>query len=130
MTCQHKWVLYTPFRGDSFECCANEGCKMTKLEFETQNQGATDLRSGYYDPQMELADWAKTRGGHITAKGYFASGQGGGGSGSGLPMGRSPNAPPCPVIDHSKKRDDDYNRITQGSLDDILKNYYPDKDVK
>jgi hypothetical protein len=26
MTCQHKWVLYQPFQGDPYKCCANAGC--------------------------------------------------------------------------------------------------------
>lgn len=73
--------MYTPFRGESFECCANEGCKATKAEFDleaSKNQGATDLRgySGYYDAQMELSDWARQN--HPQ-----------------LPVGRSAN---CPVI--------------------------------
>lgn len=32
--CIHNWVIYTPFRGDSYICCSKAGCMVTKSEFE------------------------------------------------------------------------------------------------
>jgi hypothetical protein len=34
MSCEHKWVIYTPFHmGEPYECCANAGCGITKDQY-------------------------------------------------------------------------------------------------
>lgn len=44
--CSHKWVMYTPFRGEPYECCANVGCGITKAEYFKVTSVTEDLRPG------------------------------------------------------------------------------------
>ena len=32
--CNHKWVMYQPFSGDAYECCAKAGCGIRKSDFD------------------------------------------------------------------------------------------------
>lgn len=34
--CNHKWVMYQPFTGEAYECCANAGCGIRKDEYDKQ----------------------------------------------------------------------------------------------
>ena len=46
--CQHKWVMYQPFRGESYECCANAGCGITYENFvKEQNSKKPETTSLY-----------------------------------------------------------------------------------
>lgn len=36
MSCNHRWVNYQPFRGESYWCCANAGCGIKHTEYLAQ----------------------------------------------------------------------------------------------
>ena len=47
-TCKHKWVVHTPlFLGEPYECCANEGCGITKEEYLKQENEKQLTLPGY-----------------------------------------------------------------------------------
>jgi len=39
MSCDHKWVFYTPFRGEGYMCCANAGCGVRQDEWFKSEYG-------------------------------------------------------------------------------------------
>ena len=44
--CDHKWVMYQPFSGEAYECCANAGCGVTKATYD-EAQMSFDLENSY-----------------------------------------------------------------------------------
>ena len=42
MSCDHKWVMYQPFTGEAYECCANAGCGIRKDEYDKTIQMTFD----------------------------------------------------------------------------------------
>lgn len=68
MSCEHKWVIYQPFQGEAYECCALAGCGITRAEYEKSLNGDQlslfDLRSSdeplpYNSPWIHYNDQAE-----------------------------------------------------------------------
>ena len=50
MTCDHVWVMYQPFQGEPYECCANAGCGIRRDEYEKSTQ------TSFMDKATETGD--------------------------------------------------------------------------
>lgn len=48
--CSHNWVIYTPFRGEAYICCAKAGCGILKevLDANTSDYKADLSQSSMY----------------------------------------------------------------------------------
>lgn len=55
MSCTHKWVMYQPFHGEAYECCANAGCGIKKSEYKEALQEEIDaLYANIVKMQLDL----------------------------------------------------------------------------
>lgn len=55
-SCEHKWVMYQPFRGEAYECCANGPCGITKADYQDSLPHSNEQPLWTWGSRMSLTD--------------------------------------------------------------------------